>query len=153
MPKYVRGVFIMWKKILISIGLIIILIAGIEIFNILKKNKTEETNNIVQNETEISTSKYVKDDCLNEWQDYTETVQNEIKETSGSLNDENRHYILREKDGFINIYYINENEEEILYKVTDVSTSYLGEEDIKELKEGIEVVGLQNLNQMLEDFE
>ena len=143
----------MWKKILISIGLIIILIAGIEIFNILKKNKTEETNNIVQNETEISTSKYVKDDCLNEWQDYTETVQNEIKETSGSLNDENRHYILREKDGFINIYYINENEEEILYKVTDVSTSYLGEEDIKELKEGIEVVGLQNLNQMLEDFE
>ena len=44
MPKYVRGVFIMWKKILISIGLIIILIAGIEIFNILKKNKTDYKN-------------------------------------------------------------------------------------------------------------
>ena len=153
MPKYVRGVFIMWKKILISIGLMIILIVGIEIFNISKKNKPEEEKNIVQNETEISTSKYVKDDCINEWQDYSETVQNDIRETSGNLNDENKHYILREKDGFINIYYINENEEEILYRVTDISTSYLGEEDIKELKEGIEVKGLQNLNQLLEDFE
>ena len=143
----------MWKKILISISLMIILIAGIEILNISKKNKPGETNNIVQNETEISASRYVKDDCLNEWQDYTESVQNEIKETSGNLNDENKHYILREKDGFINVYYTNENEEEILYKVTDISTSYLGEEDIKELKEGIEVVGLQNLNQLLEDFE
>ena len=41
MPKYVRGVFIMWKKILISIGLIIILIVGIEIFNISKRNTNE----------------------------------------------------------------------------------------------------------------
>ncbi len=32
----------MWKKILISIGLIIILIAGIEIFNISKRNTNEE---------------------------------------------------------------------------------------------------------------
>ena len=46
MPKYVRGVFIMWKKILISIGLIIILIASIEIFNISKRNTNEEKNNI-----------------------------------------------------------------------------------------------------------
>ena len=153
MPKYVIGVFIMWKKILISIGLIIILIAGIEIFNISKRNTNEEKNNIVENETEVSASKYVKDDCLNEWEDYSKTVQNEIKETSSSLSDENRHYILREKDGIINVYYINENGEEILYKVTDISTNYLSEEDVKDLKEGIEVIGIQNLNQLLEDFE
>ena len=60
MPKYVRGVFIMWKKILISIGLIIILIASIEIFNISKRNTNEEKNNIVENETEVSASKYGK---------------------------------------------------------------------------------------------
>lgn len=144
----------MWKKILISIGLIIILIAGIEIFNISKRNANEETNNnIVENETEVSTSKYVKDDCLNEWKDYSKTVQNEIKETSSSLSDGNRHYILREKNGIINVYYINENGEEILYKVTDISTNYLSEEDVKNLKEGIEVIGIQNLNQLLEDFE
>lgn len=143
----------MWKKILISIGLIIILIACIEIFNKSRKNANEEKNNIVENETAVSTSKYVKDDCLNEWEDYSKTIQNEIKETSGNLNDENKHYILREKDGIINIYYINENKEEILYNVTDISTSYLGEEDIKELREGIEVIGIQELNQLLEDFE
>ena len=143
----------MWKKILTSIGLIIILIAGIEIFNISKKNKVEESNEIVKNETELSSSEYVQDDCLNEWEDYSKSVQSEIKETSGILNDENRHYILRETDGKINVYYINENGEEILYKVTDISTSYLGEEDIQELKEGIEVIGIQNLNQLLEDFE
>lgn len=144
----------MWKKILISVGIMLILIAGIEIFNISKKNIKEETsNNIVKNETEISTSKYVKDDCLNEWEDYSQTVQNEIKETSGNINDENRHYILREIDGVINVYYINESGEEILYRVTDISTKYLGEDDVKELEGGIEVAGVQNLNQLLEDFE
>lgn len=142
----------MWKKILLSTGLIIILIAGIEIFNIKKEEEIDNTNNIVKNETEISKI-YVKDDCLNEWEDYSKTIQNEIKETSQSLNDENRHYILREKEGLINVYYINENKEEILYRVTDISTKYLGEDDIKELKDGIEVVGVQQLNQLLEDFE
>ena len=143
----------MWKKILISIGLMIILIAGIEIFNISKKNKPEEEKNIVQNETEISTSRYVKDDCINEWKDYSETVQNDIRETSENLNDENKHYILREKDGFINIYYINENGDEILYRVTDISIEYLGDDDIKKLDNGIEVVGIQKVNELLEDYE
>ena len=153
MPKYVRGVFVMWKKILLSIGLIILLIVGIEIFRVSqsKENKAENTN-IVQNETEIS-SEYVTDDCVNEWEDYSKTVQEEIKETGQNLNDENKQYILRENDGFINVYYINEKGEEILYRVTDISTKYLGEEDVKELQEGINVVGIQELNQLLEDFE
>lgn len=156
MPKYVkRGVFIMWKKIFLSVGLIIVLIIGIELFNISRNKKKEEennTNNIVQNKTELS-SKYVRDECLNEWEDYSITVQEEIQEASKTLNDENRHYILRSKDNLIHVYYINENKEEILYKVTDISTKYLGEEDIKELEKGIDVEGLQQLNQLLEDFE
>lgn len=143
----------MWKKIMLSIGLMILLIIGIEIFNISKnkENKVENTN-IVQNETEIS-SEYVTDECINEWEDYSQTVQEEIKETGQNLNDENKHYILRENDGFINVYYINEKNEEILYRVTDISTKYLGEDDVKELQEGINVVGIQELNQLLEDFE
>lgn len=144
----------MWKKILLSIGLIILLIVGIEIFSVSqsKENKAENTN-IVQNETEISSSEYVTDGCVNEWEDYSKTVQEEIKETGQNLNDENKQYILRENDGFINVYYINEKGEEILYRVTDISTKYLGEEDVKELQEGINVVGIQELNQLLEDFE
>lgn len=144
----------MWKKILSSIGLIIVLIVGIEIFNVSNnKEKKAENTNIVQNETEISSSEYVTDDCVNEWEDYSKTVQEEIKETGQNLNDENKQYILRENDGFINVYYINEKGEEILYRVTDISTKYLGEEDVKELQEGINVVGIQKLNQLLEDFE
>ena len=142
----------MWKKILFSIILIIIFISGIEFFYVSKREKMNDTKNIVENETELS-RKYVKDECLNEWEDYSKTVQNEIMETSQSLNDENRPYILREKDGFINVYYINESGEEILYRVTDISVKFLGEDDIKELKQGIEVIGTQKLNEMLEDFE
>lgn len=144
----------MWKKIFLSIGLVAVLIVGIQLFNISKNNKNEEenVNNIVQNETELS-GRYVTDECLNEWSDYSSRVQEELQEASKILNDENRHYILRGNDSVINVYYINENNEEILYKVTDISIKYLGEEDIRELEKGIDVVGIQEVNKLLEDFE
>lgn len=143
----------MWKKILLSIGIIILIVIGVELYNLSKKGKEENQNtNIVKNETELS-SKYVKDDCINEWADYSKSKEEEIKETSGSINDENRKYILKDDDAIIDVYYINENGEEILYKVTDISTKYLGESDVEELKRGIEVTGIQELNKILEDFE
>lgn len=144
----------MWKKIFLSVGLIAILIVGIELFNISKnrKNEEENINNIVENETELS-SKYVTDECLNEWADYSSRIQEELQEASKELNDENRHYILKAKDNIINVYYINEKNEEVLYKVTDISIKYLGEDDIRELEKGIEVVGIQEVNRLLEDFE
>lgn len=141
----------MWKKVFLSVSLIIIFIVGIEIFNISKKNE-EDTNNIIQNETELSTG-YVTDECLNEWTDYSSTVQLEIQETNHSLNDKDRHYILKSENDVIKVYYINEKGEEILYKVTEIYTKYLSEDDIKELETGIDVYGVQELNQLLEDFE
>ena len=48
---------------------------------------------------------------------------------------------------------MDENNNEYLYKKTDISTDYLSEEDINDLKVGIEVVGLEELNKMLEDFD
>ena len=144
----------MCKKIFLSIVLVSVLIVGIQLFNISKnkKNEEENVNNIVQNETELS-GRYVTDECLNEWSDYSSRVQEELQEASKILNDENRHYILRGNDSVINVYYINENNEEILYKVTDISIKYLGEEDIRELEKGIDVVGIQEVNKLLEDFE
>ncbi len=142
----------MLRKILLSIGVVIVLVAGIEIFNLSQNRKVTDENNIVENETELS-SKYVFDDCVNEWEDYSKNVQNDIEETSGDFSDENKHYILKSENEIIKIYYINENGEEVLYRVTDISTKYLGEEDVNELKNGIEVIGAQNLNQLLEDFE
>ena len=142
----------MLRKILLSIGVVIALVAGIEIFNLFQNRKINDENNIVKNETELS-SRYVLDDCVNEWEDYSKNVQNEIEETSGDLSDENKHYILKSENEIIKIYYINENGEEVLYRVTDISTKYLGDDDVNELKNGIEVIGAQNLNQLLEDFE
>ena len=154
MPKYVKEVdFIMWKKIFLSVGIIIILVIGIELFNYYQDKKIEEqsSQNVVQSETELS-NKYVTDDCIDEWEDYATTIEQEIQETNQSLNDENRHYIIKEKDNLISIYYINENQEEILYRVTDISTEYLSEEDIESLRQGIDVYGMQNLNQLIEDL-
>lgn len=142
----------MLRKILLSIGVVIALVAGIEIFNLFQNRKINDENNIVKNETELS-SRYVLDDCVNEWEDYSKNVQNEIEETSGDLSDENKHYILKSENEIIKIYYINENGEEVLYRVTDISTKYLGDDDVNELKNGIEVIGSKNLNQLLEDFE
>lgn len=144
----------MWKKILLSICVVLVLVIGIEIFNISKNRKEEQENivNVVENETELSNT-YVKDNCIDEWADYAEGVQEEIQEASKDLNDQNKHFILRAENDLISVYYINEKEEEILYRKTEISVEYLAEEDKEELKNGIEIEGVQNLNQLLEDFE
>ena len=144
----------MWKKVLLSVSLIAVLVIGVEIFynSKNKNNENENSVNVVEEEKEIS-SLYVTDECMDEWEDYAETIQDELLEASETMNDENRHYILKEKDNFITVYYINENKEEILYRVTDIGIEYLPKEDAEKLKEGIDVEGLQNLNQLLEDFE
>ena len=144
----------MWKKISFVIGILVLFLFFVGLFINARKNETLEENeaNLIENQTELS-SKYVTDDCLNEWTDYSLTVQEELQEANQNLNDENRHYILREKDNLIHVYYINEKEEEVLYRVTEISTKYLAEEDVKELEAGIDVYGVQELNQLLEDFE
>lgn len=146
----------MWKKFLVSCVLMFILIIGIVVFNNNNKNidSQKSNENIVNNETDISLS-YIMDDCINEWKDYSLTVQEEIKEASQTLTDENKTYIVKaEVDyDYIKVYYINNKNEEILYKVTDIAIQYLGKDDVERLKQGIKVNGLQELNQLLEDFE
>ena len=142
----------MWKKVLLAVSITFILAIGMELFYKLPNRKKLDytTENVLEEKT---VSKYIKDECLNEWKDYAISVQEEIKVVNQNLNDENRHYIIKEENGFINVYYINEKKEEVLYKVTEIGTQYLSDEDVKKLKDGIEVVGLQSLNQILEDFE
>ena len=144
----------MWKKVLISAIFIMIIIIGMRAFytnNQSNKNEND-VENFVSQEEEIS-SEYVTDECSNEWRDYSLTVQEELKEASQNLNDENKTYIVKAEDNYIKVYYINNKNEEILYRVTDISIQYLGQNDVEELKQGIKVVGLQELNQLIEDFE
>ncbi len=141
----------MWKNILISLILLIMSIVGIKLlYDTHKENNIE--GNIVKNETNLS-NEYITDDCINEWKDYSLVVQEEIRQTSQNLNDENKTYIVRAEDIYLKVYYLNNKNEEILYRVTDISTQYLEKEDVEKLTIGIEVKGLQELNQLLEDFE
>lgn len=64
-----------------------------------------------------------------------------------------KHYVIREHDGVIAIYTLNENGEETWKENTEIVTMYLPEEDIERLKEGIKVVGDDKLHAVLEDFE
>jgi len=141
----------MWKKVLISLILMIISVIGIRLIYINNQEKDNQEN-IVTNETNLS-SQFVTDECINEWKDYSLTVQEEIKETSQNLSDENKTYIVKAENNYIKVYYLNNKNEEILYKVTDIALQYLEKEDVEKLKQGIKVKGLQELNQLLEDFE
>lgn len=63
------------------------------------------------------------------------------------------HYILREDNGKIAIYKIDENNKEILFEQTEIAVDYLTEADKIEIKNGIRVNGKESLNQLIEDFE
>lgn len=62
-------------------------------------------------------------------------------------------YIIKEKDGNIVIFKIDNNGREIVYDFTSIETQYLPETDLMQLKDGIKVNGLEKVNQIIEDFE
>lgn len=78
---------------------------------------------------------------------------NEIKLSRNNSGICDEHYILRESDGYISISCKNNIGEYIFKGLTDISVQYLTEEDLANLEEGIEVVGRESLNKLLEDFE
>ena len=64
-----------------------------------------------------------------------------------------QHFVLREDEGKITVYKINENNEEEIYEKTEISVEYLTETDKVEIQNGIRVNGIEELNQLIEDFE
>ena len=64
-----------------------------------------------------------------------------------------QHFVLREDEGKITVYKINENNEEEIYEKTEISVEYLSETDKGKISEGNKVNGIEELNQLLEDFE
>lgn len=63
------------------------------------------------------------------------------------------HYMLKELEGYIAIYTLDEEERQTLKERTSIITTYLPEEDVNRLKEGIRVDGRDKLNKALEDYE
>lgn len=64
-----------------------------------------------------------------------------------------QHFILKNDNGKITVYKINENNEEEVYEKTEISVEYLTETDKIEIQNGIRVNGTEELNQLIEDFE
>ena len=64
-----------------------------------------------------------------------------------------QHFVVKEDEGKITVYKINENNEQEIYEKTEISVEYLSETDKSKISEGIRVNGIEELNQLLEDFE
>ena len=63
------------------------------------------------------------------------------------------HYVLRNANGEIAVYYVDEEANEIFYQNTGILIQYLPEADKQEIENGIFVIGKEQLNKMIEDFE
>ena len=72
------------------------------------------------------------------------------KEFEGECNE---HYRVREENGFVTVYYLDEGKTEKIYDVTDISVEYLTEGDREKIKKGVNVYGKNELNALLENFE
>ena len=136
------------KVLLISFISILICLIGIAV---LKRNNKSEIieENKISNKPEID----IVDDCIDEWDDFSLSMKEEIEEVGNNISDENKKFIIKSINDVICVFYVGNNNEEILYKNTNLSTKYLGIEDIEELKKGIVVVGVEKLNELLENFE
>ena len=142
----------------ILIGIVLFLSFAIMIYQAILSNKSE-SKNLDEAKSEASKNlqnvkeETVSDECINEWEDYAQYVNEEVEETGSNVGEDDTKYLLKNENNYINVYYLDDNDDEYLYKKTDISTEYLSQEDLDDLSGGIEVVGLEELNKILEDFE
>ena len=83
-------------------------------------------------------------------EEYTPTQIILYKTDSGNCGE---HYFVHDHNGVIGIYTVDEYGIKTLEEDTEISTLYLPEEDVQNLKAGVEIVGYTNLVEFLEDYE
>lgn len=96
-----------------------------------------------------------KEEIQNNYQDYDIESFNPNKielyqEKEGQCEE---HYMVKDKDGEVAIYKILEDGSQEELEITSVTTEYLPETDKINIKNGIQINGKQELNQLIEDFE
>lgn len=111
----------------------------------IKEEKNAEEDIINKNEQDIN-EKYI------EWDIRKFSADNIIlyKEVNNVCDND---YIIKEKEGNIVIFKLDNEGREVLYDITPIEVKYLPEADLIQLKDGIKVNGLDRLNQIIEDFE
>jgi len=63
------------------------------------------------------------------------------------------HFLLKEEEGYITIYKLDKDDNAEFFQTTEISTDYLAEEDLEQIRNGIKVYTEKELNKTLEDFE
>lgn len=61
--------------------------------------------------------------------------------------------MLKEKDGNIAIFELDQNNNQIFLEDTEIATEYLAEEDLEKIQQGITIYTKKELNKTIEDFE
>lgn len=124
---------------------------------IIKKEYYKQCDHLEREEIEVPKSLVngTKDDIQRAYSDWKieSYAPKEIviyKEHEGICNE---HYIVKEHNGVLGIYVLNENGDEIFKEDTEIQTQYLPEIDLEKVKNGISAVGQAQLNSVLEDFE
>ena len=75
------------------------------------------------------------------------TLYKELEDVCGE------HFKLRIEEGKVVIYIVNNDGSESIYEKTNISSEYLTETDLLNMQDGLEIYGVEELNQIIEDFE
>ena len=100
----------------------------------------------------VNLTKEELEEIYNNWsvQEFSEERVVLYKESTGFCDE---HYIIKNEEGYLTIYQLDENDNELLYNITDISTNYLPEEDLQQFKDGVILETKETLISFLEDFE
>ncbi len=111
---------------------------------------TKRTSNIENKYINLTEEELAEE--YNNWEikEFTPEEITLYKEEEGICDE---HYIVRQKDGLVAVYSLDNKEKETLIETTEISTEFLPLTDSEKLKGGIRVYGRENLNSLLEDFE
>lgn len=112
-----------------------------------EKTQFKEIPKDLVNLTEDELKKKYSDWNIDEFSDTNIVLS---KTDKGSCDE---HFILRDKDGYATVFRKFDDGKEEEYEITSIAVEFLSETDKSKLKDGIEVNGLQNLNQLIEDYE
>ncbi len=96
-----------------------------------------------------------KEELQERYQDYEiqDFATNAIVIYQEKQGDCGEHYRVKDKNGTVTIYQVLEDGKEQEMETTGITTEYLPDTDKINMKNGIQVNGKQELNQLIEDFE
>ena len=109
--------------------------------------KVEDIPEELVNKSEKDLSAFFPDWKVEEYSPTEITLYKTSKDNCGE------HYFVQEHNGVIGIYTTDKYGVKTLKEDTEISTLYLPEEDVQNLKVGVEIIGHTKLVEFLEDYE